>query len=343
MSEVFSLKNLKNAHHKCRLSKQHKRGTVMFELDLPCKLVKLTNELASFKYKMGGYTKFKVLDPKERNIEALSYADRVVLVCFCENSLKPRLERRLIYDNAASRENKGTQFAIDRLHKFMHDCFTGFKNNKFYFLKCDISKYFANIDHAILLEKLKQIGLSEDELWFCELVIKNGDYARMEKGLPLGNLTSQWFALLYLDEVDRFIKEKLRIKYYTRYMDDFVLIHENKWALRNAKYEISKLCAEKLKLLLSPNKTVIGRVGDGLDYLGFNHKLLENGKIQIKQRQQAKQRMKHKIKRMEQKYNAKQIDVSYLKIREQAYLNHLKFTDEKDWVKKRFNKICKIT
>jgi len=314
----------------------------MFELDLPLKLVKLSTEIPNKKYKLGKYIKFKVYDPKERQIEALPYSDRVMLMCFCEFSMKPRIDKRLIFDNGASRENKGTDFSIKRLHKFLNDQYLKLGHNNFYFLKCDIRKYFDNINHEILLAKLAKAGFCRDELWLCEKIIKNDDYENKAKGLPLGNQTSQWFALLYLDEIDRLVKEKLRIKHYTRYMDDFVLIHENKQVLRATLATIRKVCFENLKLTLAENKTVIGRVSCGIDYLGFNHKVLPNGKVEVKQRQQAKIRMKRKIKVIEKLYKKKIIDGEFVIIRKNAYLNHLRKSKGKNWVRKRMEKILKV-
>lgn len=120
LKEIFLFENLYAAHLKCRLSKQHKRGTVMFEIELGANLHKLNKQLINKKYKLSPYKTFKIFDPKERLIEALPYKDRVVLMCFCENVLKPYFETHLIYDNAASRENKGGHFATQRLHRFMH-------------------------------------------------------------------------------------------------------------------------------------------------------------------------------------------------------------------------------
>ena len=264
-------------------------------------------------------------------------------MCFSENSVKPRLEKRLIYDNSASRENKGTDFAMSRLHKFLNDTFLKLGHNNFYYLKCDISKFFESIDHDILLNLLHKAGFSNDELWFCEKIMRNGNYGLIGKGLPLGNQTSQWFSLLYMDVVDRIIKEKLRIKHYSRYMDDFVLIHESKQVLRNAKAIIEQACSDKLKLTLNKRKTVIGKVSNGVDYLGFVHKVLPNGKVEVKQRQQAKQRMKRKIKFIDKLYTTEQVDNEFLDIRESAYCNHLKNTKSKRWIRREFKKIRKRT
>lgn len=315
--EIFTFENLLEAHKMCRRSKQHKRGTILFEIALGVNLCKLAKELADKTYKLGKYRVFEIYDPKRRLIEALPYKDRVVLMCFCRNVLEPVLERRLIYDNAASRIGKGTDFAITRLHGFMRRMFIN-GGNEGYFLKCDIAKYFQNINHDILLKKLKRCGFSEDEMWFMNQVIRS----HPEQGLPLGNQTSQWFALLYLDEVDRLIKEKLRAPYYIRYMDDFVLLSESKEFLQKCRAEIQKVCAEKLKLSLN-NKTQIGKIKNGVDFLGFNHKLTVSGKIVKSLRASAKIRQRQYLKTMAHYYRCGVLDEEYLNVRLNAYKAHL--------------------
>jgi len=321
LKEIFTFERLKRAHEFCRRGKQHKRGTIMFELDLSKNLVELEMSLQSRKYKPSKHKQFKLYDPKERIIDALPYKDRVVLMCFTKYVLEPILEKRLVYDNAASRKNKGTHFAINRLHSFMQKSFRENKSNQGLYLKCDISKYFASIDHNILLAKLKRIGFSDDEMWFLELVIRSyGDV-----GIPLGNHTSQWFAVLYLDDLDRFIKEKLRVKWYTRYMDDFILVHNDKEFLRYYKCEIEKFCDE-LKIKLN-KKTQIGTLRGGVDYLGFNHKLTETGKIQRRIRASAMARNKRYLKRIIELYRYGIVDCEWLKPRKRAFINHMKGTD----------------
>jgi hypothetical protein len=206
--------------------------------------------------------------------------------------------------------------------------------NDFYFLKCDISKYFQSIDHDILIKKLRKCGFSEDEMWFMEMVIKScgGDI----KGIPLGNQTSQWFALLYLDEVDRLIKEKLHVACYVRYMDDFILLGENKEFLRTCKTEIENICAEKLHLSLNA-KTQIGMVKNGIDFLGYNHKLTATGKIVKSIRASARKRQKCYLKTISYYYMGSVIDDDYLATRQAAFLQHAKGTKDRKFINNRLN------
>ena len=336
LEDIFTFENLLEAHKLCRLSKQHKHATIMFELEAGTAISSLAAELKAKTYRLGKYKRFKVYDPKERIIEALPYKDRVALMCFCKNSLEPRLEKRLIYDNAASRVGRGTDFAIGRLHGFMRRLHVNTRGGDIYFLKCDISKYFASIDHDILLSKLGACGFSEGEMWFMELVIRS--YG--SSGVPLGNQTSQWFALLYLDEIDRLVKEKLRVKSYVRYMDDFILLSEDKGLLRECKAEIARTCGQDLKLRLNA-KTQIGRLKNGLDFLGFNHRLLETGKIVRVMRAAAKRRQRHYIKTISRYYLDDIVDDEYLGARQAAFRAHLKGTKQKKFVDNEMNGLRK--
>ena len=293
-------------------------------------------ELANKNYKLGKYKTFRIYDPKERLIEALPYKDRVVLMCFCKKVIEPKLENRLVYDNAASRKKKGTDFAVNRLHGFMRKLYINTGGNDFYYLKCDIVKYFQSIDHDILIEKLRKCGFSEDEMWFMEMVIRSR--GSDVKGVPLGNQTSQWFALLYLDDIDRLIKEKLRVQCYVRYMDDFVLLGENKEFLRKCKTEIENACAEKLQLALNA-KTQIGMVKNGIDFLGYNHELTPTGKIVKSIRASARKRQKRYLKTISHYYMGGVIDGAYLAARQAAFLVHAKGTKDRKFINNRLNSL----
>ena len=309
----------------------------MFEMEIASNINKLVKELTSKTYKLGKYKIFKIYDPKERLIEALPYKDRVVLMCFCKKVIEPKLENRLIYDNAASRKKKGSDFAINRLHGFMRKFYINTGGNNFFFLKCDISKYFQSIDHDILIAKLRKCGFSEDEMWFMEMVIRasrSGD----ARGVPLGNQTSQWFALLYLDDMDRLIKEKLHVACYVRYMDDFILLGENKEFLRKCKTEIENFCAEKLRLTLNA-KTQIGMVKNGIDFLGYNHKLTATGKITKSIRASARERQKRYLKAIAYYYMAGVIDDDYIASRQASFLAHAAGTKDKKFLNNKLNSL----
>lgn len=149
-----------------------------------------------------------------------------------------------------------------------------------------------------------------------------------KQGLPLGNQSSQWFALFYLNKVDRFIKEKLRVKFYIRYMDDMILISRDKDFLKKCKIEIQNLCLKELGLELN-SKTQIGLVKNGIDFLGYRHIVNEKGKIVVKLRQSSKIRMKKHLKTMYKLYDKQIVDQTYVEVRKNAFYQHIRNTQEK--------------
>ena len=325
LEEIFTFENLYESHKNCRKSKQHKGEVIRFEISLSYNICSIIKSIVSKKYKLGKYKTIKLYEPKERIIEAPIYKDRVVIRCLCDFCIKPKLEKKLIYDNTACRKDKGSSFAIQRLEHFLRREYEKEKNNNIYFLKCDIKKYFPSINHDILIKLLEEVDFSEDEMWIIKKFIKVKENESI--GVPLGNQTSQWFALFYLNKVDRLVKEKLRIKNYIRYMDDMILIHRDKNYLRYCLNEIQKVCSEELKLELN-KKTQIGKVKNGIDFLGYRHILNENGKIIRKLRQSTKIRLKRHIKTLNKLKNKNIVDEEYVYLRKNAYYNRLKKTGE---------------
>lgn len=321
LKNAFTFEKMLAAHKKCRLSKQHKKQTVSFEINLSQNLTEMSKQLLSQTYKLGKYKQFYVYEPKKRNIEALSYKDRVVLMAFCRNILEPKLERKLIYDNVACRKDKGTLFGMKRLEYFLRDYFKKNKNNNGYFLKCDIRKYFQNINHSILKTQLLKCGFDKEDLWLINQIIDSKNFDS-NIGLPIGNQTSQWFALFYLNGLDHFIKEKLKIKYYVRYMDDMILIHKDKLYLKYCRTQIEEYCKEKLHLQLN-EKTQISKLSSGIDFLGFRTILNKNGKIIRRLRLQAKLKLRRKIKHLYAFKKQGLVDQNYIDVRVNAYKAHL--------------------
>ncbi len=280
--------------------KRDQKTIANFGLDLSNNLWQLHDELESQTYRIGGYYRFKVYDPKERDIMSLHFRDRVVQHSLCDNVLGPWLEPRLIYDCAACRVGKGTAFAEDRLEGFLrrHYAQHGMQG---YVLKADVRKYFSNIDHRVLKERLERFPDSQVR-WLLHLIIDSCN-AEQDRGLPLGNQSSQWFALYYPDPIDRIVKERWRIKYYTRYMDDLVLVHESKEYLRRVLFDI-RVCA-RYDLRLSFNeKTQIHPLSQGVDYVGWHYYLTDTGKVVKRLRASNKRRFKRRLKHMKEAYAA---------------------------------------
>ena len=316
--EIIRFDRLYEAYRLAKRGKGSNGNAISFGLDLGKNLWKIHDQLEKGSYKPGGYYHFTIYEPKKREIYALRFKDRVVQHSICDNALRPWLEPRLIYDCAACRIGKGTHFAMDRLDGFMQDFYRR-HGTKGYVLKCDIRKYFDSIDHAILRERLRKFPDKK----LLELMLSFLDAYSGDKGvgIPLGNQSSQWFALYYLDPVDRLVKEKLHIKYYTRYMDDFILIHEDKEYLKFCLEEIKKTAAE-LKLELN-EKTRIFPLSQGVDYLGFHFYLTDTGKVVRRLRTSNKKRYKRRLKAFRKKYANGELELEDIRQSLASYRGHL--------------------
>lgn len=252
---LFSFENLYLAFKKAfRATKTAE--SFYFAYHVENEIFSLQSDLSTGAYLPGNYRYFSIYDPKERIISVAPFRDRVVHHALI-NILEPLYERCFIHDSYATRKNKGTHLASRRAQKFC-------RQNTWY-LKMDIQKYFDSIKHkhlmAILSRKIK------DPLFLnlCHRIIaKGGDGI---KGLPIGNLSSQFFANVYLNPFDYWIKESLRIKNYLRYMDDFILFHNDKNYLRELSKKISNYLAEQLNLNIK--FACINRTSQGLPFLGL--------------------------------------------------------------------------
>ena len=222
--KIHSFESLYNAYRKARQGKRWKGAAAKFEVNLLEALNLLSAQIRTKRYTMSPYNTFEVYEPKRRVVMSNSYKDKVVQHSLCDNVLEPILTRSFIRDNYASQVGKGTHYGLDRLQEFMRRFYR--KNGiDGWILKGDISKYFYSIRHDVLKTLIREKITDPDVLWLIDLII---DSTEGNVGIPIGNQTSQLFALLYLDGLDHFVKEKLGIKYYGRYMDDFFLIHHDK-------------------------------------------------------------------------------------------------------------------
>ncbi len=297
--KIWSFRNLYKAHLSARRGKRDTKEVIQFELNLGSNLVRLSNAIRNKTYRISGYYHFQVHDPKEREIHALHYVDRVVQHCICDEVLSVILEKRLIYDNAACRIGKGTHFALERFDHFLHDYYREHRSEG-YVLRCDIQKFFDNIDHDVLKYKLMNVVEDYDVMDLLCMIINSFEIAP-RKGLPLGNQTSQWFAIYYLDGFDRLIKEQLHISCYSRYMDDCVLVHHNRKYLKYCLEEMKEYARENLKLDFN-EKTQIFPLRNGVDYLGWHFYLMDSGKVIKKVRRQTKKKYKRRLKEMSYAY-----------------------------------------
>ena len=320
--KICDFQNLYKAHKAARRGKRDVKEVINFELDLADNLTRISDALKEKSYKISGYYSFNVHDPKERCIHALRYIDRVVQHCICDEVLAPTLDKRLIFDNAACRINKGTHFAIRRINSFLRTYFNKF-GAEGYCLKCDIHKFFDNIDHVILKKRLTRVFEDNDLLDLLYQIIDSYE-SSPGKGLPLGNQTSQWFAIYYLDGFDRLIKEKLHIKYYSRYMDDCVLIHPDKQYLKECLSKMTVYIRDELQLEFN-KKTQVFPLRNGVDYLGWHIYLSETGKVIRKVKQQTKNRYKRKLKYFKYAYARDMIELKEISQSLSSYKVHLSY------------------
>lgn len=325
--KIYQFESLYQAYKATIKGKKEKKDVIQFELDLSNQLWKLHDELQMKLYRLGRYHCFQIYDPKKREIQALSIRDRVVQHSICDNVLKPYFEPRLIYDNAACREGKGTRFATDRLTKFMRDFYKEHGTDG-YILKFDIRKFFDSIHHEVLKEKLCCISDEEVKELLYHIIDSYAKEPEKDelslRGLPLGNQTSQWFALWYLNGLDRLIKERLRIKYYSRYMDDGILIHEDKAYLSLCLKKMTEYVEQELKLSFN-EKTQIFPISQGTDYLGFRFYLTDTGKVIRRLRTSNKKRWKRRLKLYQKQYRQGTKTFEEITRSMKSYQGHLKY------------------
>ncbi|MCG2759693.1 MAG: reverse transcriptase/maturase family protein [Candidatus Delongbacteria bacterium] len=255
---VTSFENLMIAAKKALKGTKSKSESLEFYFNLESNLINLQNELESETYEPGGYKYFKVFKPKEREIAVAPFRDRVVHHAIV-NVIEPIYEKIFISDSYATRKNKGTHKAVLKAQEMI-------KRNEWYF-KSDIRKYFPSIDQEVMIKILGRKIKDKRLLSLLKKVIRNG--GAKGKGLPIGNLTSQFLANVYLDRFDHYIKDELGFKYYVRYMDDFVVFDNDKEKLINSRKAISCFLQEKLKLELKENATYINKRLNGLSFLGM--------------------------------------------------------------------------
>jgi len=275
--DIISLENLLEAWQEFICDKKNRIDTQEFQLRLMDNLIALHYDLATGNYRHGGYQSFNINDPKPRIIHKASVRDRLVHHAIYR-ILYPFFDRTFIADSYSCRDNKGTHKAISRLSKF---AYIVSKNNSrtCWILKGDIRKFFTNIDHDILKFTLAEHIPNGKILRLLDEVIDSFCSRPEDKvGLPLGNLTSQLLVNIFMNEFDQFIKHKLKVKYYIRYADDFVILSEDKKHLEKMVILIADYLSENLKLTLHPNKLFIKTLNSGIDFLGwvnyFDHRVL---------------------------------------------------------------------
>jgi len=265
-NQIISLENLFVAWQEFKKGKIKKKDVLEFMLQLEDNIFYLAADLQSGNYQHDHYNSFFVSDPKLRHIHKACVRDRLLHHAIVR-VIEPVFERIFIFDSYSSRFGKGTHKAIIRFKKF---AWRLSQNNTktVWILKCDIKKYFDSIDHEILLSLIKKQLADQKLLNLLENIISSY-HQEIGKGIPLGNLTSQLFANIYLNHLDYFIKRNLSLKFYVRYADDFLVLGRSQTELAAILCKLDEFLAHELKLSLHPQKVSIQKWQQGLDFLGY--------------------------------------------------------------------------
>ena len=338
--KIYSFENLISAFRKARKGKSKKDYVINFESELQKNLKCLQEDLINKTYFPSNLKKFIIRDPKTRTIHASIFRDRIVHHAIV-NILNPIYEKIFIYDSFASRKNKGTHNAINRFESFIKKVSSNgrliknnFNNNSIqgYVLKADFKHYFDSVNHEILINILKKKIGDEDLIWLIKIVLSNFEILK-GIGMPLGNYTSKFFANVYLNELDYYVKHTLKAKYYIRYVDDFVILHRNKKRLKYFLEHINNFLP-CLKIKLHPEKTEIYALRNGINFLGYrifyHYKLLR------------KRNIKYFMKKLEKNvslYDNKEISEEQFESRINGWFGYAKFGNTFNFRNKIFSNI----
>jgi retron-type reverse transcriptase len=321
--QMISFEALLCASEKARRGKRCRPAVAAFEFNLERELCRLHEELTQKTYRPGAYRTFFIHEPKKRQISAAPYRDPVVHHALV-NVLEPIFESTFIADSYACRKGKGTHAAV---HRCQH-----LSRQYRYVLKADIRKFFPSVDHQILKALLARKIKDPHVQWLIDQIIGgsnpqeviqhcfpgNNLFTSLERrrGIPIGNQTSQFFANVYLDPLDHFVKDRLGIKGYVRYVDDFLVFSDDKKYLAEVREQI-RCFLVSLRLRLHPQKNVISPVKNGIRFLGFRvfptHRLLPKDNIR---------RFRRRIRDMQQSYAAGEVSLPEIQQRMMSWSGH---------------------
>lgn len=322
-ARVVSLENLMAAAREAMRGKRRRPAGAGFFSEWEKECVQLREELEEGSYRPGAYRYFMIYEPKERRVAAAPFRDRVLHHAVVR-VLEPIFEKRFLEDSFACRKGKGTHAGMRRA--------LGLARRHPVALKCDIRKYFASVDHEILQERLGRVVGDERLLGLCaQVVASHRDGSRqvwngpelwgvreVGRGLPVGNLTSQFFANLYLDGLDHWIKQGLRVPGYVRYVDDFVLFGETVRQVRGWRDEVVGYLAG-LRLELHPDKVRVCRTRDGVDFCGFV--IRADGRVRV--RRATVRRFVRRLRQMKWQMSRGQIRASRVTAGVRAWVAHV--------------------
>ncbi len=312
--QKLTFENLLSAHKRSRKSKGYRNEVIQFEINLENNLMNLLNQIRNHTYHLGNYFEFTIYEPKERTIKALPYRDRIVHQWYVEEFIKPYIVPKFISTTYACLTNRGTHKAAEKIQEYMRIL----QRNKgnFWILKCDVEKFFYRIHPIILYQILAKYIEDKDLLTFTKLLITDSRDMNDVIGIPIGNYTSQFFANIYLNELDQFIKRTLHVSYYVRYMDDFILLLETKQQCIDLKNKISEFLWNHLRLCLN-KKSRYYPCQMGVNFCGYRifttHRLLRTSN---------KCKIKKKIKKWNEQYHQNQFNAKKTLASIHSWLGH---------------------
>ncbi len=310
---IVSFTNLWQAAQKAQKGKRYKKNVLAFNQAIEKNLFELQEALLTKTYRQGEYKHFEIFEPKKRLISAAPYRDRVVHHALCA-VIEPLFEKTFIYDSYANRKGKGTHKAILR---YQH-----YAQSYQYVLKCDIKQFFPSIDHEVLKKLIRKKIACADTLWLIEHIIDRGSTTNQlaATGLPIGNLTSQFWANVYMNPLDHYLKDDLGLPY-LRYVDDFVVFGNDKAKLQAIKNQISNFLIP-YGLTLHPIKTRVHQVKEGLLFLG--HRVFPTFRLLNKDNvKRFRKRLRKRVRDLEKG----KITEEYFQNSLQSWIAHAKFSN----------------
>ncbi|HEY4505723.1 MAG TPA: reverse transcriptase/maturase family protein [Candidatus Paceibacterota bacterium] len=274
--EIISLENLLLAWKEFVVGKKSRKDVQVFQQHLMENIISLHTDLVEKRYKHSDYEAFNISDPKPRNIHKASVRDRLLHHALYR-VLYPYFDKRFTSDSYSCRLDRGTHKALETFQKFSYKVSKN-RTKQIWILKCDVRKFFASIDHAVLMKILTGYITGRNTLWLLSEIVSSFSSTRKNFGLPLGNLTSQLLVNIYMNEFDQYMKHRIKAKYYIRYADDFVILSHDKKELESILLQIGDFLLTRLKLQLHPDKIFIRTLASGVDFLGWvnfhDHKVL---------------------------------------------------------------------
>lgn len=320
--DKLTFQKMLEAHKRASIGKKSKKELILFEMDLETNLIRIINDIKNKTYKVGDYREFKVYEPKERIIKSLPYRDRVVHQWYVEEFIKPYFFKRFINDTYACLDGRGTHKAVEVVQKYMRKMKRQY--GEYYVLKCDVRKYFYSIDKQILMSILEDRIKDKELLKFTEVLLDDG----ADIGIPIGNYTSQYYANIYLNELDHFVKEVLQVKYYVRYMDDFIFLLKTKEEAKMIFDNVSVFLKNHLQLELNSKSTYF-KNKKGINFCGYRifetHILLRN---RFKKKTVKNVKLWKKLKK-DNKFNYKKFLLSF-----NSFKGHASHANSYNYIKK---------